>query len=258
MVFDKPQTVNTLANDPASQATGFLSQINVLFKGKATVTDGKFRFEFKVPKDINFQYGKGKISYYAENGTTDGGDYFNEFIVGGSSTVTDNDREGPVIKAWLNDEKFVNGGITNETPVLILKLSDSSGINTSGTGIGHDISITVDNDNNRFFILNDYYEADIDNYRQGVVRFQLPAFEPGLHTIKIRVWDVLNNSSEIILDFNVANDEDLVINHVLNYPNPFTTRTQFWFEHNKPGQDLSVQIHIYSLTGRTIKTIKKQ
>jgi hypothetical protein len=257
VVFDKPQTINTLGNDPTSQVTGFLSQTNVLFRGKATVTNGKFRFEFKVPKDINFQYGNGKISYYAENGTTEGSDYYNGFTVGGSSTGTDNDREGPVIKAWLNDEKFADGGITNETPVLILKLSDSSGINTSGAGIGHDISITIDNDNNRFFILNDYYEADIDDYRKGFVRFQLPAIEPGFHTIKVKAWDVLNNSAEIILSFNVAKDEDLVINHVLNYPNPFTTRTQFWFEHNKPGQDLFVQIHIYSLAGRTIKTIKK-
>jgi flagellar hook assembly protein FlgD len=85
----------------------------------------------------------------------------------------------------------------------------------------------------------------------------LPAFAPGFHTLKIKAWDALNNSSEIILEFNVAPDEDLVINHVLNYPNPFTTKTQFWFEHNKPGQDLFVQIHIYSLTGRVIKSIKK-
>ena len=81
--------------------------------------------------------------------------------------------------------------------------------------------------------------------------------EPGLLTLRIKVWDVLNNSSEFILDFSVVNDEDLVIDHVLNYPNPFTTKTQFWFEHNKPGQDLLVQIHIFSLSGKVVKRLEK-
>lgn len=256
VVFDKPRLINTLGNDPTSQPAGFQSQANAIFKGKASVVDGKFRFEFITPKDLNYQFGNGRISYYAEDGNTDGGDLFTGFIVGGSGP-SDNDREGPVIKAWMNDEKFVNGSITNEAPILILKLFDSSGINIAGTGIGHDISVTIDDDNNQFYILNDYYEADQDNYRQGNLRFQLPVLEPGLHTIKIRVWDVLNNSSEAILDFSVVNDEALIIDHVLNYPNPFTTKTQFWFEHNKPGQDLHVQIHIYTVTGRIIKTIQK-
>ena len=246
-----------LANDPTSQVTGFQTQSTILFKGKSTVSNGKFSFEFKVPKDLNYQLGNGKISYYAENGITDGSDFFTGFIVGGSGFQTDTDNNGPVLKAWLNDEKFVNGSISNETPVLILKLSDSSGINTAGTGIGHDITVTIDNDNDKFFVLNEYYEAELDSYKQGVVRFQLPVFEPGLHTIKIKAWDVLNNSNEIFLDFTIVNDDDLVIDHVLNYPNPFTTKTQFWFEHNKPGQDLFVQLHIYSLTGRVIKTIQK-
>ncbi|HEV8271949.1 MAG TPA: type IX secretion system sortase PorU [Chitinophagaceae bacterium] len=257
IIFDKPQTIITKANDPGSQQTSFQQQSNVLFKGKATVTTGKFSFSFKVPKDINYQFGQGKISYYAEDGIKDGSDFFNGFIIGGSTTVVDNDQDGPEIKAWLNDEKFVNGSIVNQGPILILKLADSSGINTSGTGIGHDITAMLDNSSDQLFNLNNYYEADLDKYGQGYARFQLPELEPGIHSLKIKAWDVLNNSSEFILDFSVVNDQELVIDHVLNYPNPFTTKTQFWFEHNKPGQDLFVQIHIFSLTGRVVKTIEK-
>ena len=257
VVFDKPQAITTKANDPGSQQTTFQQQSNILFKGKATVTNGKFSFSFKVPKDINYQFGQGKISYYAEDGIKDGSDFFNGFIIGGSATAIDNDQDGPEIKAWLNDEKFVNGSIVNQTPVLILQLADSSGINTSGTGIGHDITAMLDNSSNQIFNLNNFYEADLDKYGQGHARFQLPELEPGIHSLKIKAWDVLNNSSEFILDFSVVNDGELVIDHVLNYPNPFTTKTQFWFEHNKPGQDLLVQIHIFSLTGRVVKTIEK-
>ena len=257
VVFDKPQNVNTLANDPTSSPTTFSTQTNTLFKGKVSVTNGRFSFSFKVPKDINYQYGNGKLSLYAENGTQDGNGFFTNLVIGGAGNTIDGDNEGPRIKSYLNDENFANGGISNENPVLILKLSDSSGINTVGTGIGHDIVATLDNDNRQFFILNDFYQGEQDSYQQGTVRFQLPELEPGSHTLKIKAWDVLNNSNEVILDFTVAKDEELELSHVLNYPNPFTTKTQFWFEHNKPGQDLQVRVQIFTLTGRVIKMIQK-
>jgi hypothetical protein len=256
-VFDKPQIITTLGNDPGSLPVPFSSQANILFRGKSSVINGRFSFNFKVPKDINFQYGNGKLSLYAENGSTDANGFFTGFMVGGTGNNTDGDNVGPVIKSYLNDEKFVNGGITNQAPVLILKLSDSSGINTVGTGIGHDIVATLDNDNRNFFILNDFYEGELNSYQQGTVRFQLPELDPGPHTIKIRAWDILNNSNEAFIDFTVAKDEELTLAHVLNYPNPFTTNTQFWFEHNRPGQDITVTVEIFTLTGRIIKTIRK-
>lgn len=161
------------------------------------------------------------------------------------------------MKAYLNDEKFVSGSITNENPVLIVKLSDSSGINTAGAGIGHDIVATLDNDNRQYFILNDFYEADLNSYQQGSIHFQLPSLTAGIHSLKIKAWDVLDNSSEYILEFNVTKDEELALNHVLNYPNPFTTKTQFWFEHNKPNQNLQVKVQIFTVTGKVVKTIKQ-
>jgi len=257
VVFDKMQTINTLANDPASQVISFQAQNNILYKGKASVVNGKFSFSFKVPKDINYQFGNGKLSLYAENGSNDANGYFTNFIIGGAGNNVDNDKEGPVIKAYLNDEKFVSGSITNENPVLIVKLSDSSGINTAGTGIGHDIVATLDNDNRQYFTLNDFYEADLNSYQQGTIHFQLPTLTAGNHSLKIKAWDVLDNSSEYILEFNVSRDEELVLNHVLNYPNPFTTKTQFWFEHNKPNQNLQVKVQIFTLTGKVVKTIKQ-
>ena len=256
-IFDKPQIVNTVANDPASQVTGFSTQTNILFKGKSSVENGKFSFTFKVPKDINYKYGNGKLSLYANDESKDANGFFTGFIVGGAGSNTGGDNEGPQIKPYLNDEKFVNGSITNQSAVLIVKLVDSSGINTVGTGIGHDIVATLDNDSRKFFILNDFYQGDLNSYQQGVIHFQLPELAPGPHSIKIKAWDVLNNSSETVLEFTVIKDEELMLSHVLNYPNPFTTNTRFWFEHNKPGQDLQVKLEIFTLTGRIIKSIKQ-
>jgi hypothetical protein len=257
VVFDKSQNITTLANDPGSSQTTFNTRTNILFKGKASVSNGKFSFSFKVPKDINYQFGNGKLSLYAEDGGRDGNGAYTGFLVGGAAADAGDDDEGPSIKPYLNDEKFVNGGLTNQDPILILKLADSSGINTAGTGIGHDIVATLDNDNNNFFVLNDFFQGELNSFQAGQVRFQLPELEAGLHTLKIKAWDVMNNSSEAFVDFVVAKDEELKLTHVLNYPNPFTTHTQFWFEHNKPGQNLQVQLQIFTVSGRVIKMIQR-
>jgi len=116
---------------------------------------------------------------------------------------------------------------------------------------------TVDNNNSQYFVLNNFYEAGLDNFQKGTVRFQLPQLSAGHHTLKIKAWDVVNNSSEYVLDFTVVNSEDLRVDHVLNYPNPFTTRTFFWFEHNQPGTDLSVKVEIFTVSGKLIKTISQ-
>ena len=255
VIYDKPQTVSTRGNDPGSQPAPFEVQQNSIFRGKFSVTDGRFSFRFKVPKDIGFQYGNGRLSLYAENGKQDAQGFFTNFIVGGIGQLTDRDTTGPVIRAWLNDERFANGGLTNQQPVLIVKLSDSSGINTTGLGIGHDLVATLDGDNNQYFILNDFYQADADSYQRGSLRFQLPALEPGPHSLRIKAWDIMNNSGEFLLDFVVGEDSELEISHVLNYPNPFTTQTSFWFEHNKPGQSLQVQLQVMTISGRVIRSL---
>jgi hypothetical protein len=256
-LFDKPQTITTLGNDATSLPVSFQSQTEALFKGKVSATNGKFSFRFRLPKDLNYQYGRGKMSLYGHDGLSDGNGFSNEVSIGGIASDSVRDNEGPAIKAYLNDERFVNGSITNSNPVLIVKLSDSSGINTGTSGIDHNIAATLDNDNNKYYELNDYYETDLDSYQQGTLRFQLPELSPGHHTLKIKAWDVLNNSSEYILEFTVVNDEEIIIEHVLNYPNPFTTKTTFWFEHNKPGVELKVSVAIFTITGKIIKTLRQ-
>jgi hypothetical protein len=254
-VLDKPETITTLGNDPGSFPVGFTQQANILFKGKASVENGQFFFRFRLPKDINYQYGRGKLSLYAENGSIGGSDYSSNIIIGGIDTAANKDHEGPEIRAYLNDEKFINGSITNATPILLVKLVDSSGINTVSSGIGHDLLATLDNDNNKYYVLNNFYETDLDNFQKGTVRFQMPQLDPGHHTLKIKAWDVTNNSSEYLLEFTVVESGELRLEHVLNYPNPFTTSTSFWFEHNHPFEDLYAKVEVFTVSGKLIKTL---
>jgi hypothetical protein len=255
--YDKLQQVNTRGNDPGSIKTVFDQQQNLIYNGKARVQGGRFNFTFIVPKDIDLRTGRGKLSYYADNGLIDAAGAETSYYVGGLGNEVRDDGEGPGIRAFMNDEKFVNGGLVNETPVLIIKLNDSSGLNSVGTGIGHDMTAVLDNNTNNVYVLNDFYEAESGSYQAGTIRFPLAKLEEGMHSIRIRVWDVFNNSSEYILEFRVVKKEELELKHVLNYPNPFTSRTSFWFEHNRPSEDLMVTIRVMTITGKVVKTIAK-
>ena len=261
-VYDKPNAINTLGQDRqinGSYIQAFNQQKNIIYKGKATVNNGDFSFDFIVPKDINLQVGKGKLSFYADNGFVDASGNFTDINIGGVSSNLSADGIGPEINIFLNDEKFVSGGITNTNPTLLVKLKDVSGINTTGIGIGHDIVATLSfqNEKDQNIILNQFYQATLDSYQEGLVTYPITNLSPGLYSLKLKAWDVFNNSSEQTVTFEVKPKENLAIAHVLNYPNPFTTRTSFQFEHNQPNQDLEVQINIKTISGKLIKTINQ-
>jgi hypothetical protein len=252
-IFDKPFPYTTLGNDNNSFPTTFYIQKNPLYKGKASIENGEWSFSFIVPKDIAYQYGFGKFSYYAKNEDTDAAGYFLDVVVGGYNAFAAADDQGPVIKLYMNDESFVFGGLTDQDPILLADIFDESGINTVGSGIGHDIVATIDNESN--FILNDYYEASLNDYRYGAVEYPFFNLSNGWHSLTLRVWDVYNNSSEAYTEFVVAESSEMALNYLMNYPNPFKTGTVFSFEHNQSQEPIEVKIEIFSITGQLVKTI---
>ena len=256
-IYDKESTLKTLANDASSGVRSFEVFKNVLFKGAATVTNGRFSFSFVIPKDINYSFDTGRISYYATNSeNVDARGNNNDIMIGGTSNNIISDSEGPEIQLFMNDESFVYGGITNNEPVLLVKLEDENGINVTGTSIGHDLSGTLDDDNQGTFIMNEFYEAEVDNFRRGSARYPLDEIPSGRHSVTVKAWDVLNNSSEARTEFVVVKDGDNILEHVLNYPNPFTTSTNFQFEHDLANTELDILVSIYTVTGKVIKTIE--
>ena len=256
-VYDKVQLVTTLANDEDSNPAQFKLQQNVIFKGRASVTNGEFKFTFVVPSDIDFSFGHGKISYYADDGVSqDAAGYYDGFIIGGSADGI-SDEQPPVVEVFMNDEDFAFGGITDANPTLLVKLSDDLGINTAGAGIGHDLTGNLDDNTSQTYILNDFYESELDNPRKGEVRYPLNNIPEGRHTVKVKAWDVSNNSAEGYTEFVVARRAEVALSHVLNYPNPFTTNTSFEFEHNLAGQPLDVMVQIFTVSGQLVKTINE-
>ena len=266
-VFNKEQEVSCLINseqsalynpaDSVLRPFEFPLQKTILYRGKTKVDSGKFSFTFMVPKDISFLPGRGKISYYATNGQTDANGSYNNVVVGGVGKNGVTDSDGPKVSLFLNDKNFVNGGITNEIPILYADLVDSSGINTVGSGIGHDISLVLDENSAKPIVLNDYYEANLNSYQSGRVRYPFDELSEGEHRLSFKVWDIQNNSNVVYADFVVAKTAELALKHVLNYPNPFTTNTRFMFQHNQACNPLKVTVQIYTVSGKLVKTILK-
>ena len=253
-VYEKPKTQSTISGPTRI----FRTQNNVIFKGKATVTDGKFSIAFVTPKDLNYDFGKGKISYYVEDGTTDGAATDTNVVVGGFSNRPIVDNNGPKVKPYINDTLFKDGSITGSNTLLHVQLFDEeTGINVSGNAIGHDLTAILDGDMSRPYILNDYYEAAPNDYKRGVVNFPINGLADGRHTLRVKAWDMNNNSGEGEVNFVVINGRVMQVENLLNYPNPFTDITHFVFDHNHPDEKLDVTIQIYNTTGALVRTLKQ-
>ena len=264
-IYDKQIDRQTLAND-GTRSNGQVVKLDfstlgeIIFRGQASITNGLFEFDFVVPRDIGIPVGYGRVSFYAkkENSLDDQtGVSINTVEIGGLNENATEDNTGPLVKLYMNDENFVSGGITNESPSLLVKLEDENGINTA-SGIGHDIVAIIDGDETNPIVLNDYYQTEVDDYQKGTVSYPLRNLEPGLHTLTLKAWDVYNNSSIAEIQFVVFDeDQQLVINNVLNYPNPFVTYTEFWFNHNS-SEPLDVSIQIFTVSGKLVRTLNGQ
>jgi hypothetical protein len=255
LVYDKVSKIKTLAND-GGQILEFNLRNNILFSGKTMAKDGRFRFTFIVPRDIDYAFGTGKISYYANDSNEDMNGNFSNIVVGGFSNSAQIDNDGPDIKLYMNDTLFRNGGITDNNPKLLAIIEDKGGINTTGSGIGHDLTAYLDNDPNRSFVLNNYFENDFNNYMRGRISYDLPGLSRGSHSLTIKAWDNYNNSSQKTIIFLVETGEKFILKNLINYPNPFLSETRISAEHNRPEAELEVTINIFNLNGRIIKIIK--
>lgn len=252
LILNKPNIHYTI-NPPVKS----FSQSNaVIYQKSNQISNGNFEFSFVIPADLQNEYSPARFYYHFSNDQTEMLGYNQSKTVGGKGNGVLDDA-GPDIKLYLNDEKFVNGGITNPTPILIAKIKDSTGINLLSSSLGHDILLTIDNRSDWTYSLNKYFETSQEDNKSGVIRFPIPPLESGIHQLKIRAWDVYNQWSEKTLDFQVVEKNELLVKNVLNYPNPFTSQTTFWFEHNRPGEEMKLTISIFTVSGKLVKTIRE-
>lgn len=252
-VLDSKTQITTLDNNNSGTKYTYTDYANVMFVGNDSVRQGDFAFSFTVPKDISYSNDFGKMNLYAsdkETGIEAQGAYIN-FIVGGTSEGGGGDTEGPEIRAaYLNDSTFVSGDKTNQSPLFVASLWDKNGVNISGSSVGHDLTLTIDNSPVLSYNLNRYYESLPGKEGEGLVRFPIPAMEAGWHTAEFKAWDILNNSSTYTFDFEVVEGLKPFITSLVASPNPARQEVQFRLYHNRPESKLDVTILVYDMVGR--------
>jgi hypothetical protein len=254
-VYDKKTNITTYGTEGDAPYT-FSVRNNFLFDGSATITNGDWSVSFVVPKDISYEYDFGKISVYGQRtgSQEDAGGAYANVIIGGTDTNAPADNTPPRVQVYMNDESFVFGGLTGKESLFLAKLSDENGINTAGAGVGHELTLTLDN-SEKPIILNSFYTANLNDYTAGSIKYPLKDLAPGQHSLRMKAWDTYNNSAEAYLEFVVANDERIALSHILNYPNPFSTHTVFHFDHNRAGEELDIMIQVYTVSGKLVKTL---
>lgn len=266
-VLDKAQKITCNDNDEPDQSRKVIVEYNdypnTLYKGRAKVTDGRFKLHFMAPKDIRYNYGNGRMVLYA-HGTVanddndsvhaDASGYYTKYVVGGSSKNWIVDNTGPDLNIYLNNPFFKDGGETYEDPYFYAEIADEHGINTSGSGIGHDLTLVVDNDIKQTYNMNDYFISDEDSYKSGIVKYHFSALPEGSHSLRFRAWDLLNNSSSASLNFKIVNGLSPELYRITVGPNPVPMggRVNWYVEYDRQDETTVVKLMLFNLSGQLI------
>ena len=253
-LYDKKSVYYMLNNSSLSISKddlAFEQQNNVLHKGTAKVENGYFTHTFIVPKDIAYNYGNGKLSYYAQSDSTDAAGYYKDFILGGIDTNNvDTTVARPQLRLYLNDTNFVSGGISDENPKLYAIVFDSLPINTVGSGLGHNIVARLDNAANTF-ILNEYYVSSEEDKNIGYITYPFEDLTEGEHTLTLKVWNIYNLSAEKTIKFTVKNSDEKDY-QTIAYPNPFRDAVDIELRYNQPQTISSAHIKIFNSQGAIV------
>ena len=260
-IYDKLQVIKTRDNDDQTDEAKQLEYNDypsTIFSGATEVKDGKFAYTFMVPKDIRYNFGNGRIVYYAVTTdsleTVEAVGHFEEFIIGGTGSILAADTVGPQMQIYLNTKTFVNGDKTYATPRFFADLYDENGINTAGAGIGHDLMLVVDDDPKQIYSLNEYFTAANSSYQAGQVSYLMDALPDGPHSLTFRAWDLLNNSTTQSLNFVVEAGLDPSIYSVTTYPNPApqSSVVKLVVNYDQPDELLQTEIYLYNINGQMV------
>ncbi len=264
-ILDKMQIITTNDNDQTEENRKrrykFKDYPNTLFNGEVDVNNGLWQCTFMMPKDIKYNYGLGRMVFYAyDENNGEGNGWCNDFTIGGSSSYIITDEEGPQITLYMENPEFQDGDNVNEQPHFYADIFDENGINTVGTGIGHDLMLTIDADPTQAYVMNEYFTAEPNSYQAGKISYRLSTLSDGQHFLTLRAWDLLNNSSTARLNFGVVTGLEPVIFSVLTYPNPVAVGgiIHFNVSHDRPDAVLYSQIDIFDLSGRKIYSYSQQ
>jgi len=243
MVEDAEQLVVCRQQDASAERPfTFDDRSEVVFTGNDTIVNGYFKITFRLPLDIRYADGPGRMLVYAVNNdhTLAAHGACTDFVMTGGDAAGTTGDEGPAITCYLDSPTFTDGDKVSSTPFFYAQIYDADGINVSGNGFGHDMQLIIDGDLLQTYTLNDQFLYDLGNFTRGEVGFTMPWLPDGEHQLVFRAWDVLNHSSTATLRFTVDSFYRTAgIQRVYN---------DDWFAQRRQQR----QVDVYDATGRFV------
>lgn len=254
-VFDNVEAITCRNNAKSSGLSPFVyrERTKKFFTGSDSVRNGEFSFTFRIPMDINYSNDSGLINLYAVDSTytQEATGSYDGFLLGGTEDNLTNDGTGPAIQVFLNSLEFVSGDKVNETPRLMAIIEDPDGINTAGN-LGHNLSAIIDGKASMTYNLNEYYISDIGGYTRGTVAYVFPELPEGKHTLMLRAWDMMNNSSTVTVEFEVVRGLSPSIIQMVTMPSPARDYATFTLMHDRPENEVTVTLEVFDFSGRIV------
>ena len=90
-------------------------------------------------------------------------------------------------------------------------------------GSGNALVAYLDNEQEAY-ILNDYYEAYMNDFTRGSVHFPMKGLSPGRHSITVKAWDTHNNPGQATLEFVVTDGENIGDRNIRKFSKSFSIR----------------------------------
>lgn len=256
---DKEMKAFTKGNKNGITPFTYYDRQSTLYSGSSIVTNGAFELQIIIPKDINYNVDKGRLSMYAydEHNGWDAMGADENLLIGSSASDVATDNVGPNIGLATNGEKYKDGYKVNPSPMIFVDLSDNSGINATGSSIGHNITLTIDDNTKNVISLNSYFKYNTASCTEGRVEYHIDnALSEGWHTIKVKAWDLQSNSSESTIQIYVTESLAPEIETLTVYPNPAKDNFTAYIKTNRPDEVQTVECSLSDFSGREI--LKKE
>ena len=226
---------------------------NPIFRGRSTVTNSAYSTRVVVPDDVNPGTTGSVISYMSINSGSIGKDYVNYTfpVTVSDQTIPTDNPDAPQIELFLGTLDFREGDTVGTNPLLIAHISDSNGINLTGSA-GHNILLIL-NDSSQPLAVTSYFSYDLDSHTTGTLSYRLQNLSEGIHKLQLLVFDNFNRPAVANTSFIVKKSSELSIKRLLPYPNPMSGSGYITFILSV---EADVTVSIYTMSGRKIRTIQ--
>ncbi|NHE55844.1 type IX secretion system sortase PorU [Cyclobacterium plantarum] len=247
-----PRSRETLGDEGPS--TSYLEYNQILFRGQGQVKNGQLEGELMLGKLDTNTVAPGKIKLYALDKGGDKEAFGGmEILLGPDKSGIPPENEGPAIEIIFYDSLVNTSSISSRQSFIWVYLRDTSGIQ-----VGHPEGISLQLNDATPVSLVGNYTALSGSFQEGYIKFLISDLQEGENSLIVTARDLLGNESNLRKNIEVRGSQRMQMEEVIGYPNPATDQVDFKITHNRPGENLILNLRVFSLSGSEIFSLQRR